>query len=70
MDLGKKPISSICFRQGNEDVVYASSGTEVMCFDIHLPSSWKPLNSYNYNKDEINQVLLLIIFLEFFNCSC
>ncbi|XP_042501628.1 WD repeat-containing protein 53 isoform X1 [Macadamia integrifolia] len=56
MDLGKKPISSICFSPGNEDVVYASSGTEVMCLDVHLASSWKPLNSYSYNKDEINQV--------------
>ncbi|XP_010246447.1 PREDICTED: WD repeat-containing protein 53 isoform X2 [Nelumbo nucifera] len=56
MDLGKKPISAMCFKPGNEDVLYASSGAEVMCFDVHLASSWKPLESYNYNKDEINQI--------------
>ncbi|KAF8409080.1 hypothetical protein HHK36_005153 [Tetracentron sinense] len=105
MDLGKKPISAICFKPGNESVVYASSGAEVMCFDVHLShlwvfyqvgdilvegmvddstsrfvglesgivlaferynmqsgsmekfvSSWKPLETYNYNKEEINQI--------------
>ncbi|KAK9267650.1 hypothetical protein L1049_010081 [Liquidambar formosana] len=56
MDLGKNPISSLCFKSGNEDIVYVSSGTEVKCFDVHLATSWKPLESYNYNKEEINQI--------------
>ncbi|KAK9085749.1 hypothetical protein Sjap_026160 [Stephania japonica] len=56
MDVGKKPISAICFKPGNEDVLYASSGTEVMCFDLHMVSAWRPLESYNYNKEEINQI--------------
>ncbi|RZC54332.1 hypothetical protein C5167_013202 [Papaver somniferum] len=56
MDLDNKPISSICFKPGNEDVVYASSGAEVMFFDVHMASSWKQLGSYSYNKEEINQI--------------
>ncbi|KAK9088825.1 hypothetical protein Scep_027907 [Stephania cephalantha] len=56
MDLGKKPISAICFKPGNEDVLFASSGTEVMCFDLHMVSMWRPLETYNYNKEEINQI--------------
>ncbi|KAL5698286.1 hypothetical protein ACHQM5_029345 [Ranunculus cassubicifolius] len=51
-----KPISSICFKHGNEEVLYACSGTEVISFDVRVASSWKPLEIYNYNKEEINQV--------------
>ncbi|GAB2298576.1 hypothetical protein Dimus_032643 [Dionaea muscipula] len=50
------PVSSLCFNQGNENVIYVSAGTQVRCFDVHMATSWKPLESYNYNKDEINQV--------------
>nr|XP_029121311.1 WD repeat-containing protein 53 isoform X3 [Elaeis guineensis] len=56
IDLGEQPVSSLCFKAGNEDIVYASSGTKVLCLDIHMVSSWKPLETYNYNKDEINQI--------------
>ncbi|CAK9148104.1 unnamed protein product [Ilex paraguariensis] len=57
MDLGSNnPISSLCFKQGNEDIIYVSSGNEVKCFDVHLADSWKPLESFNYNKEEINQI--------------
>ncbi|MQL90441.1 hypothetical protein Taro_023025 [Colocasia esculenta] len=56
MDTGNEPVVSLCFKAGNEDVVYASSGTEVIGYDIHMASSWKRLESYNYNKEEINQI--------------
>ncbi|XP_068644098.1 uncharacterized protein [Aristolochia californica] len=56
VNAGKGPISSLCFKSGNEDVIYASSGTEVISFDVHEASTWKPLEKYNYNKDEINQI--------------
>ncbi|XP_058092671.1 cellulose synthase A catalytic subunit 8 [UDP-forming] [Magnolia sinica] len=56
MEVGKVPVSSICFKAGNEDVIYASLGTEIKGFDVHMASSWKPLESYNYNKEEINQI--------------
>ncbi|KAJ8616527.1 hypothetical protein MRB53_035899 [Persea americana] len=56
MDLGKSQVSSICFKAGDEDVLYASIGSEIVCFDVHLASSWKPLESYNYNSEEINQI--------------
>lgn len=26
-------------------------------FDVHMAASWKPLEIYNYNKEEINQVV-------------
>ncbi|KAK1275083.1 hypothetical protein QJS04_geneDACA023664 [Acorus gramineus] len=56
VEAGKGPVSSICYKGGNEDVVYAALGTEVVGFDVHMASSWKPLETYNYNKDEINQI--------------
>lgn len=56
MDVAKEPISSLCFKSGNEDIIYVSSGKEVKCFDVHMATSWKPLESYSYNKEEINQV--------------
>ncbi|CDO96845.1 unnamed protein product [Coffea canephora] len=57
MDVGNhNPISSLCFKPGNEDLVYVSIGSEVKCFDVHMAGSWKPLESYSYNKDEINQI--------------
>uniref|UniRef100_A0A1D1XJ43 WD repeat-containing protein 53 n=1 Tax=Anthurium amnicola TaxID=1678845 RepID=A0A1D1XJ43_9ARAE len=56
MDVGNKPVTSLCFKAGNEDVFYASSGSEVVGFDIHMASSWKRLETYNYNKEEINQI--------------
>ncbi|KAK4259562.1 hypothetical protein QN277_005882 [Acacia crassicarpa] len=36
MDVSEEPISSICFRPGNEDIIYVSSGKEVKCFDVNL----------------------------------
>ncbi|XP_020097558.1 WD repeat-containing protein 53 [Ananas comosus] len=54
--VGEDPISSLCFKEGNEDVVYVSSGTGISCFDIRMGSPWTPLETYNYNKDEINQI--------------
>ncbi|KAL2524273.1 Transducin/WD40 repeat-like superfamily protein [Abeliophyllum distichum] len=57
MDVGNtNPITSLCFKPGNEDIIYASTGNEVKCFDVHMAASWKQLESYNYNKDEINQI--------------
>ncbi|KAL3522531.1 hypothetical protein ACH5RR_015365, partial [Cinchona calisaya] len=57
MDVGdNNPISSLCFKPGNEDMVYVSIANEVKCFDVHLGASWKPLECYSYNKDEINQI--------------
>ncbi|KAJ4703690.1 WD repeat-containing 53 [Melia azedarach] len=55
-DVGSEPVTSLCFKSGNEDVVYAPSGKEVKSFDVHMATSWKPLESYNYNKEEINQI--------------
>ncbi|KAJ9565927.1 hypothetical protein OSB04_001893 [Centaurea solstitialis] len=103
MDVAENPISSLCFKSGNnpywllafpddagnEDIIYASSENEVKVFDVHMVisldiqtsvdvlekvicsmlihrdcntefilqlASWKPLESYNYNKEEINQI--------------
>ncbi|KAK9706821.1 hypothetical protein RND81_07G153900 [Saponaria officinalis] len=56
MKLANDAISSICFKQGNENMIYLSSGTEVKCIDVRMDSPEKPLESYNYNKDEINQI--------------
>ncbi|XP_023913380.1 uncharacterized protein LOC112024964 [Quercus suber] len=63
MEIGKEPISSLCFKSGNEDIIYASSGMEVQCFDVHMATSWKPLQSYSYNKEEINQDALRTFLL-------
>ncbi|KAI3456126.1 hypothetical protein Pfo_012789 [Paulownia fortunei] len=57
MDVGNgNPVSSLCFQPGNDDIIYISAGNEVKCFDLHMTASWKQLESYNYNKDEINQI--------------
>ncbi|XP_058201020.1 uncharacterized protein LOC131315833 isoform X1 [Rhododendron vialii] len=56
MLVGEDPISSLCFKPGNEDIIYVSSGTEVKAFDVHSAASWKWLESHNYNKEEINQI--------------
>ncbi|CAD5334060.1 unnamed protein product [Arabidopsis thaliana] len=55
IDVGTEPVSSLC----NENILYASCGNEIKSFDVHMLSatSWKPLESYNYNKDEVNQVV-------------
>ncbi|KAK6124244.1 hypothetical protein DH2020_041996 [Rehmannia glutinosa] len=50
------PVSSLCFKPGNEDIIYVSAGNQIKCFDLHMTASWKQLESYNYNKDEINQI--------------
>ncbi|KAF7840341.1 cellulose synthase A catalytic subunit 8 [UDP-forming] [Senna tora] len=57
MDVCEEPISFLSFRPGNEDIIYVSSGKEVKCFDVHMPASWKPLECYNYNKEDINQIV-------------
>ncbi|CAL5346206.1 unnamed protein product [Camellia sinensis] len=36
MNVGDNPISSLCFKPGNEDIIYVSSGTEVKGFDVQL----------------------------------
>ncbi|PIN21428.1 hypothetical protein CDL12_05852 [Handroanthus impetiginosus] len=57
LDVGNgNPVSSLCFKPGNEDMIYVSAGNGVKCFDLHMTTSWKQLESYNYNKDEINQI--------------
>ncbi|KAG6419277.1 hypothetical protein SASPL_121493 [Salvia splendens] len=73
------PVSSLCFKPGNEEIIYVSVENEIKCFDLHMVCfdfvtflssnaitnslvqcvrhSWKQLEeSYNYNKDEINQI--------------
>ncbi|XP_020517776.1 WD repeat-containing protein 53 isoform X4 [Amborella trichopoda] len=56
LDVGKAPVASICFRPGKEDILYASSGSEIKSFDVHMASSQKPLETFNYNKEDINQI--------------
>lgn len=56
MHVGDNPISSLCFKPENEDIIYVSSASEVKAFDLHVASTWKPLESYSYNKEEINQL--------------
>ncbi|KAJ3702225.1 hypothetical protein LUZ61_005930 [Rhynchospora tenuis] len=58
IDVAKGPVSSICFKSGNDDFVYASAGTEIICLDIRTGSQSEPVETYNYNKDEINQITL------------
>lgn len=57
MEIGKEPVSSLCFKPGKEDTIYVSSGKEVKCFDVRLGTSWTPLECYDYNKEEINQIV-------------
>ncbi|XP_020998126.1 uncharacterized protein LOC110281040 [Arachis duranensis] len=58
MDVSVEPVTSLCFKTGNEDMIYASSGTEIKCFDVRLATKeWKSLENYNYNKEEINKVV-------------
>ncbi|CAK7350390.1 unnamed protein product [Dovyalis caffra] len=57
VEVAQEPITSLCFKSGNEDIMYVSSGNEVKCFDVHnMASMCTPFKSYNYNKDEINQI--------------
>uniref|UniRef100_A0A2P2JI45 WD repeat-containing protein 53 n=3 Tax=Rhizophora mucronata TaxID=61149 RepID=A0A2P2JI45_RHIMU len=56
MEVGEQPISSLCFKSGNEDIIYVASEREVKCFDVHMAASWKQLKNYIYNKEEINQI--------------
>ncbi|KAK2384340.1 cellulose synthase A catalytic subunit 3 [UDP-forming] [Trifolium repens] len=57
MDVSEEPILSLCFKSGNEDNIYVSSGKEIKCFDVRLATTkWEPLENYNYNKEEINKV--------------
>lgn len=57
MDVSDDPILSLCFKSGNEDNIYVSSGKEIKCFDVRLATTkWEPLENYNYNKEEINKV--------------
>ncbi|KAL1826846.1 hypothetical protein ACET3Z_005258 [Daucus carota] len=57
MNVGDDPVSSLCFKQDNEDIIYVSSGNGVKSFDVHQMGSLKPLQSYNYNQEEINQIV-------------
>ncbi|XP_066305541.1 uncharacterized protein [Miscanthus floridulus] len=36
MEAANKPISSICFKPGNEDCVYISAGNEILSFDVRM----------------------------------
>lgn len=56
LHVGDNPISSLCFKPENEDIIYVSSASGVLAFDVHLATSGKPVESYNYNKEEINQI--------------
>ncbi|CAI0560825.1 unnamed protein product [Linum tenue] len=63
MVVAEQPISSLCFKPGNEDILYVSSGSEVKCLDVLMANDWKPLRTYNYNKDEINQICSSVQFI-------
>ncbi|KAL8130375.1 hypothetical protein V2J09_019530 [Rumex salicifolius] len=56
MELGTEPISSLCFKQGYENIIFVSMGSEVRSYDVRLVNPSNPLLRFNYNKDEINQV--------------
>ncbi|KAF2948983.1 hypothetical protein DAI22_01g074000 [Oryza sativa Japonica Group] len=56
MEATNQPISSMCFKAGNEDLVYASAGNKILSFDVRMGPQAKPLDTYNYNRDEINQI--------------
>ncbi|KAL6838795.1 hypothetical protein ACP4OV_031509 [Aristida adscensionis] len=56
IEAAKVPISSMCFKPGNEDFVYVSAGNEIFSFDVRMGPQSKPLETYNYNRDEINQI--------------
>ncbi|OEL29454.1 hypothetical protein BAE44_0009527 [Dichanthelium oligosanthes] len=56
IEAANNPISSMCFKPGNEDLVYASAGNEILSFDARMGPQSKPLETYNYNRDEINQI--------------
>uniref|UniRef100_J3KXG5 Anaphase-promoting complex subunit 4 WD40 domain-containing protein n=2 Tax=Oryza brachyantha TaxID=4533 RepID=J3KXG5_ORYBR len=56
MEATNQPISSVCFKAGNEDLVYASAGNEILSFDVRMGPQAEPLEKYNYNRDEINQI--------------
>ncbi|KAL6226690.1 PREDICTED: WD repeat-containing protein 53-like [Fragaria vesca subsp. vesca] len=58
MEVGKEAVTSLCFKPGNENVVYVSSGKEVKSFDVRMGSScsWKVVDCFEYNKEEINQI--------------
>ncbi|PKA51664.1 cellulose synthase A [Apostasia shenzhenica] len=56
IDVGRGSISSLCFKGENEDVICASAGTTIACLDVRLAPSWKPLETYDHNKEEINQI--------------
>ncbi|XP_062190403.1 uncharacterized protein LOC133893399 isoform X2 [Phragmites australis] len=58
IEAANKPISSMCFKPGNEDFVYVSSGNEILSFDVRMGTQSKPLETYNYNRDEINQIAI------------
>uniref|UniRef100_A0A0E0FIA3 Uncharacterized protein n=1 Tax=Oryza nivara TaxID=4536 RepID=A0A0E0FIA3_ORYNI len=36
MEATNQPISSMCFKAGNEDLVYASAGNEILSFDVRM----------------------------------
>ncbi|KAJ4823173.1 Cellulose synthase A catalytic subunit 8 [UDP-forming] [Turnera subulata] len=55
-EVSPEPISSLCFKTGNEDVIFVSSGSEVKSFDMRMAIPWTPMRSYRYNKEEINQI--------------
>ncbi|VVB08085.1 unnamed protein product [Arabis nemorensis] len=59
INVGTEPVSSLCFKTGNEKILYASCGNEIKSFDVHTlgDDSLKPFESYSYNKDEVNQVV-------------
>ncbi|GJW33984.1 cellulose synthase A catalytic subunit 8 [UDP-forming] [Tanacetum coccineum] len=40
MDVAQNPISSLCFKEGNADILYVSSEYEVNFFDVHMLASW------------------------------
>lgn len=35
VNVGDDPVTSLCYKQDNEDIIYVSSGNEVKSFDLH-----------------------------------
>ncbi|PON87256.1 Guanine nucleotide-binding protein, beta subunit [Trema orientale] len=53
---GHKATATCCIASRDRPGLVLTTGEEVKSFDVQQASSWKPLENYEYNKDEINQI--------------
>ncbi|GLJ38336.1 hypothetical protein SUGI_0780810 [Cryptomeria japonica] len=58
IDLGSEPVASVCFKPGNDDILYAASGNSVNCLDLRMAASNQQLQKYTFNTEDINQITL------------